>query len=29
MPMTRTSLLIDQLHRAFDGDPWHGPSVAH
>ena len=29
MPMTRTSLLIDQLHRAFDGDPWHGPSVVH
>ena len=29
MPTTRTSLLIDQLHRAFDGDPWHGPSVMH
>jgi len=27
MPTTRTALLIDQLHRAFDGDPWHGPSV--
>ena len=27
MPSPRTSLLIDQLHRAFDGDPWHGPSV--
>ena len=29
MPTSRTSLLIDQLHRAFDGDPWHGPSVVH
>jgi uncharacterized damage-inducible protein DinB len=27
MPATRTSLLIDQLHRAFNGDSWHGPSV--
>lgn len=24
---TRTSFLIEELHRAFDGDPWHGPSV--
>lgn len=23
----RASHLIDQLHRAFDGEPWHGPSV--
>jgi uncharacterized damage-inducible protein DinB len=29
MASTRTALLIDQLHRAFDGDPWHGPSVVH
>ena len=28
MPSTRTSYLIDELHRAFDGDPWHGPSVS-
>jgi uncharacterized damage-inducible protein DinB len=27
MPTTRTSVLIDELHRAFDGDPWHGSSV--
>ncbi len=27
MMPTRTAMLIDQLHRAFDGDPWHGPSV--
>jgi uncharacterized damage-inducible protein DinB len=27
MATTRTSVLIDELHRAFDGDPWHGPSV--
>ena len=27
--MTRTSIFIDELHRAFDGDPWHGPSVTH
>jgi uncharacterized damage-inducible protein DinB len=27
MASTRTALLIDQLHRAFDGEPWHGPSV--
>lgn len=20
-------MFIDELHRAFDGDPWHGPSV--
>ena len=25
--MNRTSILIDELHRAFDGDPWHGPSI--
>jgi len=24
---SRTFFLIDELHRAFDGDPWHGPSV--
>lgn len=24
---SRTSELIDQLHRAFDGEPWHGPSI--
>jgi uncharacterized damage-inducible protein DinB len=29
MPTTRTSFLIDELHRAFDGDPWHGSSVTH
>jgi uncharacterized damage-inducible protein DinB len=29
MPTSRTALLIDQLHRAFDGDCWHGPSVRH
>ena len=29
MPTSRTAILIDQLHRAFDGDPWHGPSIAH
>lgn len=29
MATTRTSFLIDELHRAFDGDPWHGPSVTH
>lgn len=23
----RASHLIDQLHRAIDGHPWHGPSV--
>ena len=27
MPTTCTAILIDQLHRAFDGEPWHGPSV--
>lgn len=27
MPTTRAAFLIDELHRAFDGDPWHGPSV--
>ena len=27
MPSTRTAYLIDELHRAYDGDPWHGPSV--
>lgn len=27
MTSTRTTFLIDELHRAFDGDPWHGPSV--
>ena len=29
MASTPTSLLIDQLHRAFDGDPWHGPSIVN
>lgn len=24
---SRASELIDQLHRAFDGEPWHGPSL--
>ncbi len=24
---SRASELIDQLHRAFDGEPWHGPSI--
>lgn len=24
---SRTSYLIDELHRAYDGDPWHGPSI--
>lgn len=23
----RASHLIDEVHRAFDGDPWHGPSL--
>lgn len=23
----RASRLIDELHRAVDGEPWHGPSV--
>lgn len=23
----RASRLIDEIHRAFDGVPWHGPSV--
>lgn len=27
MPRSRNAFLIDELHRAFDGDPWHGPSV--
>jgi uncharacterized damage-inducible protein DinB len=27
MASARTSHLIDELHRAYDGDPWHGPSV--
>ena len=27
MASVRTSHLIDELHRAYDGDPWHGPSV--
>ena len=27
MPTTRTSYLIAELHMAYDGDPWHGPSV--
>jgi uncharacterized damage-inducible protein DinB len=27
--MTRTSILVDELHRAFDGDPWHGSSITH
>ena len=27
MATTRTSFLIDELHRAYDGDPWHGSSV--
>ncbi|WP_239490094.1 DinB family protein [Luteitalea sp. TBR-22] len=26
MATSRTAFLIDELHRAFDGDPWHGPS---
>ncbi|WP_396624314.1 DinB family protein [Luteitalea sp.] len=26
MGTSRTAFLIDELHRAFDGDPWHGPS---
>jgi uncharacterized damage-inducible protein DinB len=25
--VTRVERLIDQLERAFRGDPWHGPSV--
>ena len=28
MTSTRTCYLIDELHRAFDGDPWHGPSIS-
>ncbi|MBA2354493.1 MAG: DinB family protein [Luteitalea sp.] len=27
MGSARTSRLIGELHRAFDGDAWHGPSV--
>jgi uncharacterized damage-inducible protein DinB len=27
MASARTSYLIDELHRAYDGEPWHGPSV--
>lgn len=27
MADARASMLIDELHRAFDGDPWHGPSL--
>lgn len=26
MATSRTAFFIDELHRAFDGDPWHGPS---
>ena len=26
--MTDTQHLVDQLRREFDGDPWHGPSLA-
>jgi uncharacterized damage-inducible protein DinB len=25
----RASRLIDEIHRAFDGTPWHGPSLMH
>lgn len=25
--MTETERILDQLHRAFEGDAWHGPSV--
>lgn len=25
--MRRTEFLADQLDRAFNGDPWHGPSL--
>ena len=24
---SRAAELIDELHRAFDGEPWHGPSL--
>lgn len=27
MRSTRTSYLIEELHLAYDGEPWHGPSV--
>jgi uncharacterized damage-inducible protein DinB len=25
--MTETKFIADQLHKAFEGDAWHGPSV--
>ena len=25
--VSRVAHLIDEVHRAFDGDPWHGPSL--
>jgi uncharacterized damage-inducible protein DinB len=25
--MSETDRIVDQLQRAYDGDPWHGPSV--
>lgn len=25
---SRTAFLIDELHRAYDGDPWHGSSIS-
>lgn len=25
--MTETERILDQLHRTFEGDAWHGPSV--
>src|SRR4051812_33061296 len=27
MKMKEVDRILDQLKRAFDGDPWHGPSV--
>ena len=27
MPTTRTCHLIEELHQAYDGEPWHGPSI--
>jgi uncharacterized damage-inducible protein DinB len=26
-PMTEVERIVDQLHRAFEGEAWHGPAV--
>ena len=28
MSPSRTCYLIEELHLAYDGDPWHGPSIS-